>query len=66
MWPHSRIAALVCVLLLCAASGAALAQTSGNVTVMGDHMPHAGDSTELRIRGFLEQKLAPSDRTGGS
>jgi hypothetical protein len=40
----------------------AVAQTSGNVTLMGDHLPNAGDATELRIRAFVEQKLAPTDR----
>jgi hypothetical protein len=44
-------------------SGAAYAQTpTGHVSVMADHLPNAGDATELRVRAFVEQKLAPSKR----
>lgn len=57
-----RGAAIASVALLGLTSGVAFAQTSGTVTVMGDHLPHAGDSTELRVRAFVEQKLAPSER----
>jgi hypothetical protein len=52
----------IAALLLWASARVAFAQTSGNVTVMGDHLPNAGDATELRVRAFVEQKLAPSER----
>lgn len=38
------------------------AQTTGHVSVMGDHLPNAGEATELRVRAFVEQKLAPGER----
>jgi hypothetical protein len=39
------------------------AQTpTGHVSVTADHLPNADDATELRVRAFVEQKLAPSKR----
>ncbi len=50
------------VLVLLTAHGAAAQAPTGYVSVFGDHFPNQGDTTELRGRVFVEQKVEPSPR----
>jgi hypothetical protein len=59
------VAAAVMVALL-GSSGLAAAQTfarpTGEISVFGDWFPNRSDTTELRARLFVEEKVMPSDR----
>ena len=57
--------AAAAVFVMCAVPALASAQTigrpTGHVSVQGDWFPNRADTTELRTRLFVEEKLAPSE-----
>jgi len=56
-------AVLVAVVLVPSdAYAQAAARPTGHVSVLADWFPNRGDTTELRARLFVEEKIAPSER----
>ena len=54
--------ALVILAIPGAASAQTMARPTGHVSVQGDWFPNRSDTTELRTRLFVEEKIEPSDK----